>query len=170
VVEEKYVLCPGCMEEITPDSDFCPHCGILFSSAAGQSCDTHPQHQASGICIICRNLVCSDCGKLVRNRTFCLDHRKVEVQQDWARVFQSTDINESEIARAVLESTGQKMLLQNFTPIGYLWDGGGDSALSRSALSKPAKIFVPIPEYLKAKESLEEWRSGAIEDEESDTE
>jgi RNA polymerase subunit RPABC4/transcription elongation factor Spt4 len=158
------------MEEITPDSDFCPHCGVLFSGAAGEPCDTHPQQQATGICIICRKLVCPECGKLLRNRTFCIEHRNVEVQQDWARVFQSTDINESEMAKAVLESAGQQVLLQNFAPIGFVWDGGGDSALSRGALSKPAKVFVPIPDYLKARESLEEWKSGAIEDKEIETE
>jgi hypothetical protein len=51
-----------------------------------------------------------------------------------------------------------------------VWDGGGDSALSRSAISKPAKVFVPIPEYLKAKESLEEWKSGAVEGKDIETE
>jgi RNA polymerase subunit RPABC4/transcription elongation factor Spt4 len=168
--EDQYVSCPECMEEITRDSDFCPHCGILFSGAFGQSCDTHPQHQANGICIICRKLVCEECNRYVRNRTFCDEHQDVEVLQDWARIFQSTDINESEMVKAFLEETGHKVLVQNFAPIGFVWDGGGDSALSRSALSKPAKIFVPIPELLAAKESLDEWKSGATENKESDSE
>ena len=159
--ELEYVKCPQCTEEITRDSDFCPHCGILFSGASGQMCDLHLERPANGICIICRKLVCEQCKKVIRSRVFCSEHRNVEVQQDWARVFQSTEINESEMVRAFLEAAGQKVLVQNFAPIGFMWDGGGDSSLSRSALSKPAKIFVPIPEYLKAKESLEEWKSGS---------
>ena len=74
------------------------------------------------------------------------------------------------MVRAFLEAAEHKVLVQNFAPVGFLWDGGGDSALSRSAISKPAKIFVPIPEYLKAKESLEEWKSGAVDGKEFDTE
>jgi RNA polymerase subunit RPABC4/transcription elongation factor Spt4 len=166
----EYVNCPVCNEEITEDSDFCPHCGTLFSGAEGQKCDTHSDREANGICIICRMLVCDKCKKVVRGRTFCIDHKKVEVQQDWALTFQSTDINESELARAFLESAGHKVLVQNFAPVGFVWDGGGDSALSRSNISKPAKIFVPIPEYLKAKESLEEWKSGAVEGKDFETE
>jgi RNA polymerase subunit RPABC4/transcription elongation factor Spt4 len=168
--EDEYVNCPECTEEITQDSDFCPHCGTLFSGAEGQKCDMHPDRAASGICIICRKLVCDECKKVDRGRTFCVDHKKVEVQQDWARIFQSTDIIESELAKAFLEAAGHKVLVQNFAPVGFVWDGGGDSALSRSAISKPAKVFVPIPEYLKAKDSLEEWKSGTVDGKDFETE
>jgi RNA polymerase subunit RPABC4/transcription elongation factor Spt4 len=168
--EDTYINCPKCTEEVTRDSDFCPHCGALYSGASGQMCDSHTGQLATGVCIICRELVCESCMSVVRGRTFCPDHRKVKVEQDWARIFQSTDINEGEMIRAFLESSGYKVLLQNFAPIGFVWDGGGDSAISRSNMSKPAKIFVPIPEYLKAKESLEEWKSGAVDSTESDTE
>jgi hypothetical protein len=132
-------------------------------------CDTHPLVAAAGICIICRKLICDECGKIVRGRCFCLDHQRVEVQQDWALVFKSTDINESEFAKSFLESNGFKVLVQNFTPMGYAWDGGGDSPLSRSNLNKPAKVFVPIPEYVKAEEAVREWKSGNAETQESDT-
>ena len=168
--EIRYVKCSQCAEEITEDSDFCPHCGVLFSGATEQVCDLHTERPAIGVCIICRKLVCEACEKITRNRTFCSEHRNVEVQQDWARIFQSTEINESEMIRAFLEAAGHKVLVQNFAPVGFVWDGGGDSALSRSNMNKPAKIFVPIPEYLKAKESLEEWKSGDFEGKEFDTE
>lgn len=156
----EYIRCSSCNEEITPDSDFCPHCGVLFSEAEKEKCDTHPTNVAQGICIICQKLVCGECGKAVQGRNFCLEHKGVSVQQDWARVFQSTDINDSELVKSLLESNGFKVLVQNFMPIGYVWDGGGDSPLSRSALNKPAKVFVPIPEYLRAEETLKEWKSG----------
>ena len=167
----EYISCSNCSEEITPDSEFCPHCGMLFADASKEPCDTHPDRTTTGICIICRKLVCEACGKQVYGRIFCLDHQKVEVQQDWARVFQSTEINDSELAKVLLESNGFKVLGQNFAPIGYVWDGGGDSAVSRSNTNRPAKVFVPIPEYLRAEEMLKEWKSGEADarDQESDT-
>jgi RNA polymerase subunit RPABC4/transcription elongation factor Spt4 len=168
--EDQYINCPKCTEEVTQDSDFCPHCGVLFSGASGQMCDSHTEQLATGICIICRKLVCTSCITIVHGRTFCSDHRKVKVEQDWARIFQSTDINESEMIKAFLQSAGYKVLVRDFAPVGYVWDGGGDSAVSRSNMSKPAKIFVPIPEYVKAKESLEEWKSGVFDGKEFETE
>ena len=165
----EYIACSSCNEEITPDSEYCPHCGVLFEGAANEKCDTHPANGAQGICIICRKLVCDDCGKVVYGRQFCLEHKAVEVQQDWAKAFQSTDINDSELAKSLLETNGFKVLVQNFTPIGGVWDGGGDSSLSRSNLNKPAKVFVPIPEYLRAEEALKEWKSGDAEASEQDS-
>lgn len=159
----EYVQCSHCGEEVTPDSEFCPHCGALFPEAGQVVCDTHSSSPATGICIICRKLVCDECGKFVYGRCFCLEHRGVEVQQDWARVFQSTEINDSGLVKSFLESNGFKVLDQNFAPIGYVWDGGGDSSISRSNVNRPAKVFVPIPEYLKAEEALKEWRSGNVE-------
>lgn len=159
----EYISCSRCGEEITADSDFCPHCGTLFSKAAALMCDSHGASPAIGICIICRKLSCGQCGKDVKGRFLCREHGEVEVQQDWARIFQSSDINDSELVKSFLESNGFTVLTQNFAPVGFVWDGGGDSSLSRSNISKPAKILVPIPEYLKAEAAIREWRSGAIE-------
>lgn len=159
----EYIQCSRCGDEVTPDSEFCPHCGFLFSKAGKQHCDNHPDVKAEGICVICRTLICNECGKAVHGKHFCLDHTAVEVQQDWALVFQSSDINDSALVKAFLESTGFKVLVQNFNSIGFVWDGGGDSSISRSAISKPAKVFVPIPEYLKAEAALTEWKSGEAE-------
>ena len=166
----EYEKCGNCGDEVTADSDFCPHCGVLFTESEKVFCDTHQDHPANGICIICRKLVCERCGARVHRRTFCLEHRDVEVQQDWALVYESTDINEAELAKSFLSSASFRLQVQNFNSIGYVWDGGGDSALSRSALSKPAKIFVPIPEYLDARKAFQEWQSGRSDNNDSETE
>jgi hypothetical protein len=81
------------------------------------------------------------------------------VEQDWAEVFRSTEIADAELVKSVLESAGQKVLVQNFNSMGFIWDGGGDSPISRSNINKPAKVFVPIPEYLDAVKMVEEWKS-----------
>jgi hypothetical protein len=153
------IQCTFCSEEVTEDSDFCPHCGVLFKKAAEVLCDLHIENQGKGVCIICRSVVCDECGVHARGRMFCQSHRKVQVQQDWAEVFRSTEIADAELVKSVLETAGHIVQVQNFNSIGFVWDGGGDSPISRSNLNKPAKVFVPIPEYVDAKEEVEEWRS-----------
>ncbi len=168
MTKPEYNLCENCNEEVTPDSDFCPHCGVLFQGAEKAACDTHADRAAAGVCIICRKLVCTECGVAKHQRTFCTEHKGIAVRQDWAQVFQSTDVNDAELAKSVLKSLGFKVMLQNFNSIGFVWDGGGDSSMSRSALSKPAMVFVPIPEYLEAARALTEWQSGRPQQEELD--
>jgi RNA polymerase subunit RPABC4/transcription elongation factor Spt4 len=155
----QYRLCQQCQGEVTGDSDYCPHCGILFSLSNDVFCETHQDRSATGVCIICRTLVCENCSKSVNGRKFCLEHKGIEVQQDWAKVFQSTEINDAELIRSVLESVPHRVLVQNFSSIGFSWDGGGDSPQSRSNLNKPAKVFVPIPEYLDARKAIQDWQS-----------
>ena len=155
----EYIKCAYCGEEITADSDFCPHCGTLFAKAGAVFCDLHPLEHGAGICIICRKLCCEACGDKVRGRFFCSAHRKVKVEQDWAEVFRSTEISDAELVKSILESAGHKVLVQNFNSIGFIWDGGGDSPISRSNINKPAEVFVPIPEYLNAMEEIVDWKS-----------
>jgi hypothetical protein len=169
----EYIKCSYCGEEITEDSDFCPHCGTLFTEAGEVYCDEHSQKLAIRVCIICRKVCCEECGVKVSGRSFCLSHRKVKVQQDWAEIFRSTEIADAELVKSVLESTDHKVQVQNFNSIGFAWDGGGDSPISRSNINKPAKVFVPIPEYLEAIKEIVEWKSlekdTGIDETESDT-
>lgn len=155
----EYSTCPNCDGEVTEDSDFCPHCGTLFTDSNDVFCDTHPQEAATGVCIICRKVVCNLCSSEREGRTFCKDHGAVEVNEDWAMVFQSTEINDAELVKSILEAAEHKVLVRNFGSIGYAWDGGGDTPQSRSNLRRPAKVFVPIPEYGDAKKTIEEWQS-----------
>ena len=153
----EYIKCSYCNEEVTPDSDFCPHCGVLFKESENIRCDEHQQNQASGVCIICQRLLCHECGVKITRRIFCEAHRKVQVQEDWAEVFRSTEIADAELIKSLLESTGLKVLEQNCSPKGSIWEG--DSSIWRSNINKPAKVLVPIPDYLKAMEVVYDWRS-----------
>ncbi len=157
----EYGTCPNCEGEVTLDSDFCPHCGVLFEETKDVFCETHQQEMATGVCIICRRLVCPRCSSRRGGRTFCADHAKVEVSQDWAMVYKSTEINDAELVKSVLQSAQHKVLVQNFNSVGYAWDGGGDSPQSRSNLGRPAKVFVPIPEYEDALRVIGEWHDSA---------
>lgn len=162
-MNEAFEHCGRCNEEVTPDSDFCPHCGKLFERAGILSCPIHPGERAVGVCIIDREPGCGRCLKAVAGKFLCAEHQDVEVRQDWAAAFESSDINEAELVKSVLESNGFTVHVQNFNSIGFVWDGGGDYSLSRSNIGKPAKVFVPIPEYLKAIEVIHEWSSAESE-------
>lgn len=162
----EYVSCTTCGEEVTSDSDFCPHCGTLFAGSGQTVCDTHADRRGTAVCIICHRLLCEECSGIRDGRRFCSDHTSVKVQQDWAKVFQSTEINEAELVRSVLENAEFHVQVQNFNSIGFVWDGGGDSPQSRSNIGKPAKVFVPIPEFLKAQALLMDWESGKSEEDE----
>jgi len=159
VKSREYINCKNCDGEVTADSDFCPHCGVLLKGIGTLRCDTHAQRISSGVCVICRKVVCIECSKVVHGRSLCLDHKKIEIRQDWALAFQSTEISDSELVKAVLESEGFHIEVQNFNSIGFVWDGGGDSPISRSNISKPAKVFVPIPEFLEAVDVIKDWNA-----------
>lgn len=153
------ITCSNCEGEVTADSDFCPHCGYLLADQTLR-CETHANNEAGGVCIICQKLVCEQCSEESDRRVFCLDHLDVRVDGDWAEVFRSTDVHDAELARSLLLDAKLHVEVQNFSSIGYAWDGGGDSPQSRSNLNNPAKIFVPLDEYIKGKEVLDEWQKG----------
>lgn len=156
------ITCSNCQGEVTEDSEYCPHCGYLLTDEP-LHCELHAENEASGVCIVCRRLVCERCSEESDRRVFCLDHLDVVVDGDWAEVYRSTDINEAELAKAVLQESGFRVEVQNFGSIGYAWDGGGDSPLSRVNLNSPAKVFVPLNEYLNARHVLDDWRRGTPE-------
>ena len=156
---QKNGLCANCDGEVTEDSDFCPHCGRLFEQTGTAFCDSHSDETATGVCIVCRRLLCNKCGSRKSGRWFCNDHKNVAVEQDWALVFESPDINEAELAKSFLQSVGVHVVVRNFGPNTVVWDGGGDSLFSRQALNRQAKLFVPIPEYEQSRQALEEWDS-----------
>ena len=81
-------------------------------------------------------------------------------------VFKSTEINDAELVKSLLQSARHKVLVQNFNSVGYAWDGGGDSPQSRSNLGRPAKVFVPIPEYEDALRVIGDWHASTVSTEE----
>lgn len=153
----KITRCKDCGKEITADSDFCPHCGALAGVPEQIVCELHPDRQAAAVCIICRTALCDFCATRRRERWFCKNHASVRVEQDWAIVLESPDINKAELARSVLDAGGFHVVVRNFGPNTAVWEGGGDSLFSRQQLNRLAKVFVPIPEYLNAVQSLQEW-------------
>ncbi len=134
--------CANCDNEVTEDSDFCPHCGHLFKDAPPVKCETDFGQEASGVCIICQKLVCPRCREVRNKRLFCIGHRSVMVEQDWAMIVESRSLADAEMRKNFLDENGFQTVAVNL----------GIRVRNRAA----AKVFVPIPDYLRAKKLLEE--------------
>ncbi len=145
------VPCVRCGGDVTPDSDFCVHCGTLLFGKKSQ-CETHPERGAVAVCVLCRRLMCSDCAKEINGRSFCEEHRKVEVEEEWVLVFQSVDFFEASVVRTKLEGADITVSAQNEHSIGYL--GFMDTPIGRTNLEHPVKIFVPFDQYVVAAQLL----------------
>ena len=140
----EFITCANCNNEVTEDSDFCPHCGYFFKDTPLVHCETHFDQEATGVCIICRKIVCPRCREVKNRHIFCLKHCNVIVQEDWAAVFESRSIAEAELTKNFLESGGIESLTQNT----------GLRGRSRGL----ARVFVPIPEYQRAMKMLDELK------------
>jgi len=160
----EYVPCSECGEEITPDSDFCPHCGVMYDGNETAQCEKHPDRNGTALCIICRRVLCEKCTCTSEGRRFCNEHESVRVEQDWAVVFESPDPAEAKLVKSFFDSVGQKSLVREFTPYGLAWDGGGHGDFSLHMINRAAAVFIPIPDFLDARKSLDEWKSGRVED------
>jgi hypothetical protein len=147
------VQCFHCGGNVTPDSDFCVHCGTMLFGRKSQ-CETHRERTAIAVCVLCHRLLCSDCARKVGGRFFCEKHQKVEVEEDWAVVFQSLDIFEASVVRTKLEGDGINISVQNDHSIGYF--GFMDTPIGRTNLEHPVKLFVPFDQYVLASQLLVE--------------
>jgi hypothetical protein len=142
-------VCDECSADIGLDSDFCPYCGTLFAEDQ-YSCTKHPLAVATGVCVICQELYCSDCLKKVQGKFLCTDHQHIEVSEGWAVVFQTGDRIEADIIRGKLENAGIATNPRNTTSISMMADGFIDNALGRTIFKYPIKIFVPTERYVDA--------------------
>ena len=145
--------CDFCSEPVTADSEYCVHCGAILTREQIM-CEVHRADHAVAVCVICHRLLCEQCRVLKGKRSFCADHRNVETSEDWAVAYQSVDYYEANIIRGKLESAGISVNPRNNTSIGFIADGIIDSAIGRSILRYPVKVFVPLDQYLDAQEVI----------------
>jgi Double zinc ribbon len=144
-----YQSCPNCSGDVTLDSDFCPHCGVIIGEEKF-FCAAHSDRGVEAVCIICNTLLCEECSRIKNHRAFCKEHEGVEVSEDWAVAFKSFDYYEANIVRGKLESAGISVTPRNNIGIGFLADGFLETPLARTILKYPVKVFVPINQYLDA--------------------
>jgi hypothetical protein len=132
--------CGNCEQEVTTDSDFCPHCGVFFESSPAVACAADGDREADGVCVICQKFVCERCGVQVLGRWLCGDHQNVELREDFAMVFQSSQFSSSGVVKSTLEDAGFQVIDMNWRARGGRYN----------------KLYVPIPDFVKASEILKD--------------
>ncbi|NUN71126.1 MAG: zinc ribbon domain-containing protein, partial [Bacteroidetes bacterium] len=151
--------CDNCGGAMDLDNDYCPQCGTLYAEDQ-YSCTNHPTGVATGVCVICQQLFCTECLNEKDGRLYCDAHISVESSQGWSVVFTSTDYYEAQIVRGSLESAGFTVHAANTTNIGVMADGFMDNALGRTIFKYPIKIFVPADQFIAAQEFLAQDHTG----------
>lgn len=149
--------CSFCENTVAHDDDFCPDCGTLFSNEI--DCVLDPGVDATGVCVICCEPYCENCGSFVENKVFlCIEHAGYEIIENYAKVLGSNDETEIEYAKSILEAEELHPIIYTkekyrhiAVPTEYLIQTSGTSSGDRV---NQIKLMVPFQEVLKAAEIL----------------
>ena len=153
------LLCEFCGTEISKDSEFCTKCGTIFIEHT--SCFNHSEDDAKGVCAICQQAYCKRCGLRVNNIFLCNEHSDYEIYEGMARVFGSSDDQQVNLYKSVLEENNLHPFIyeRKASPISL---GGGDYSLFRASgdpkghLINEIKLMVPCSEVLQAENIIDE--------------
>ena len=151
------VICSYCKNEITDDSDYCPRCGSLFSENI--KCEIHNDVDADGVCLICSEPYCSDCGGYVNKVFLCNEHSLYEIYEGFARIFGSSDTLQCEYFKSCLEQNSLHPFIfsRKASPMHL---GGTDYSLFRASgdfdghIINEIKVMVPCSEVLDAEKII----------------
>jgi len=94
--------CPRCETEYE-GADACPACGALRVEAA---CETHPDREARGRCVICGRALCDRCSAAGDDAFLCEEHRGVHMIQGWAQVYSTHGEIEAQLVQENLRAEG----------------------------------------------------------------
>jgi hypothetical protein len=110
LIEGEQLFCDYCNEPIDGGMTFCSHCGAVMSlePKGGKEivCDTHPDNDAVGRCVVCKKVVCEECAVQKRGKYFCSNDKHVEMAFDWVTVYTTGAEYEADMVAANLESAG----------------------------------------------------------------
>jgi hypothetical protein len=146
--EKEHLICSVCKHEVLKTDDFCPHCGDIFD--ANIACVHHHNVPAEGVCIICAEPLCAECGGWVRGLYLCRKHLGYEIVEGMVRIFGVGDETQAQVANSRLEQAGFHPLVfsHKASPISL---GGTDDMIFNEI-----KIMVPCQEVAQAEKVLRE--------------
>ena len=153
------LLCDFCGTEISNDSEFCTKCGTIFIDDV--SCFNHSDDDAKGVCAICHQAYCKKCGLRVNGIFLCNQHSDYEIYEGMARVFGSSDEQQVNLFKSVLEENNLHPFIyqRKASPISL---GAGDYTLFRASgdprgqIINEIKLMVPCSEVLLAEKIIDE--------------
>jgi hypothetical protein len=125
------LTCEKCGEQVEDDDASCPSCGVLFTDLL--VCSQHPAQLASGVCVVCREPYCDECGEIVNHRFVCGRHALYDIEEGMGRVMSYRATSDPQLPSSCLEQAGLHP---------YTIPGRG--------------IYVPLSEVLEAEKVLKE--------------
>jgi hypothetical protein len=152
-------LCANCSYTADDDSDYCPRCGTLFIENI--KCKNHTKEETEGVCVICAEPFCSDCGHSVNNIFLCNDHDGYEIYEGMAKVFGTSDEIQIHYVKSCLEENSLHPFIysKKTTPMQL---GGNDQSLinlsgsGEEKIINEIKLLVPCSEVLEAEKLISE--------------
>lgn len=135
--------CSQCAEDFR-DSDACPACGTLREQAA---CETHPERDAAGRCVICGRAVCEECRARDRGAALCAEHASVTVIEGWAQVYSNASEFKAQLVRENLRAEGVEAQIYSQRDRAFSLDLGEMSIV---------RLLVPVWEYERALKLIRE--------------
>lgn len=159
--EYEHLICSTCKHEVLRTDDFCPHCGDIFD--ANVACLHHHNAPAEGVCIICAEPLCAECGCWVRGLYLCGKHAAYEIVEGMVRIFGISDEAQARFADTCLRQAGLHPLVfsRKASPISM---GGADYTLFTASgdfdghLINEIKVMVPCQEVAQAERVLRELK------------
>lgn len=159
---EEKSICSLCESEVKNNDDFCPNCGSLFIDDV--KCSVHENVKAKGVCVICCEPYCLECGLLVHDRIFlCNEHSEYEILEGMVRIYGSSDSLQIDLAKTNLENEGLHPFIfsRKASPMHI---GGVDYSLFNASgeydghIINEIKLMVPVQELIRAEEILRELK------------
>lgn len=110
------IFCENCKEQVSETDVFCDSCGVIQPRVTSDDlpeCDTHPDHNAIGGCVLCGKPVCVDCAKHRDGRIYCEDDDHYNVHLGYVVAVTTSTDYQAEMFRANLEGAGIRALIFN---------------------------------------------------------
>ena len=151
-------VCGLCGRETNNEDDFCPDCGTLFSENV--KCTKHSDREANGVCVICCEPFCDECGFFVDDKIFlCTFHNNYEIYEGMARVYGSSDSVHVDYAKSCLKQAGLNPMVYS-RKASPLHMGGFEYTLFEASgdydghIVNEIKLMIPVQQVIKAEEIL----------------
>ncbi len=157
-LESADTTCSRCNYPVKEDDDFCPECGTLFLEDV--NCTNHKRIPAEGVCIICCEPFCKDCGFFVDDIYFlCNEHNEYEIFEGTVCIYSDNDAGHVNQIENYLKENGLHPIVQNEktalrnsnSPHKFIY-----GSIEEINLINPEniKVFVPCQEVLSAENLL----------------
>lgn len=159
---DEQTFCPNCKDTVEKDDDFCPNCGTLFSEDI--FCKKHPEVAAAGVCVICTEPFCLECGGTENGAFCCNSHADYEMVQGHAKILGTDDVVQAELVKTSLAEAGLHPKIFNRRSASRTIEAsmvnffrGGESA--KHPVNE-IKVMVPFQEVVEAERILPEILEG----------